>query len=95
VQVDAYHRGVAAILKKIGAGANMCSGHKEYALPAGRKIDPTLDMNEFRQRVSALMRHGGSSDLDSGSGFRRPAYTKTRRPRRLGKTDPNPVAGGC
>ena len=60
VQVDAYHRGVAAILKKIGAGANMCCGHKEYALPAGRKIDPTLDMNEFRQRVSALM--SGTAD---------------------------------
>jgi N-acetylmuramoyl-L-alanine amidase/Putative peptidoglycan binding domain len=52
-QVDAYHRGVAAILKKIAASVNMCCGHKEYA--PERKIDPTLDMNEFRQRVSAIM----------------------------------------
>src|SRR5262245_42022995 len=33
VQLDAYRRGVAAILKKIGANAIMCCGHKEYALP--------------------------------------------------------------
>jgi hypothetical protein len=56
VQLDAYRRGVAALLKKIGAGASMCCGHKEYALPAGRKIDPHFDMVEFRRQVAAIMR---------------------------------------
>ena len=37
VQMDAYKRGVAAILKKIGADASMCAGHKEYALPRGAR----------------------------------------------------------
>jgi len=55
VQMDAYRRGVAAILKKVGADANMCCGHKEYALPPGRKIDPTFDMNTFRFQVAAIM----------------------------------------
>ena len=55
VQVDAYERGVAAILKKIGADANMCCGHKEYALPKGRKPDPTIDMDDFRARVASIM----------------------------------------
>lgn len=55
VQVDAYARGCAAILKHIKAGAIMCAGHKEYALPKGRKIDPNFDMTAFRQRVSAAM----------------------------------------
>ena len=55
VQVDAYRRGAAAILKKIRANAIMCCGHKEYALPQGRKPDPTLDMADFRQQVSAIM----------------------------------------
>jgi hypothetical protein len=55
VQIDAYHRGVAAILNKIGADVIMCCGHKEYALPAGRKVDPTFDMNDFRLRVAAIM----------------------------------------
>ena len=52
IQLDAFHRGVAAILGKIGAGANMCCGHREYALPAGRKIDPTFDMPSFRSEVA-------------------------------------------
>ena len=55
VQMDAYHRGVAAILKHINAGANMCCGHKEYALPAGRKSDPNFDMAVFRNEVAALL----------------------------------------
>jgi hypothetical protein len=53
--MDAYRRGVAAILKKIRANAIMCCGHKEYALPVGRKDDPTFDMDDFRSRVSAIM----------------------------------------
>ncbi len=55
VQMDAYRRGVAAILKKIGASAEMCCGHKEYALPPGRKDDPSFDMNAFRKAVAAIM----------------------------------------
>ena len=55
VQMDAYRRGVAAILKKIGANAIMCCGHKEYALPHGRKDDPSFNMNDFRHRVAAIM----------------------------------------
>jgi hypothetical protein len=55
VQIDAYRRGVAAILKKIAAHAVMCCGHKEYALPAGRKSDPTFDMSDFRLQVAGIM----------------------------------------
>lgn len=55
VQLDAYRRGVAAILKRIGGSAGMCCGHKEYALPAGRKPDPTFDMNAFRSQVAAII----------------------------------------
>jgi hypothetical protein len=55
VQMDAYRRGVAAILKHIGRGAEFCAGHKEYALPKGRKTDPDFDMNAFRSSVAAIM----------------------------------------
>lgn len=55
VQLDAYRRGVAAILTKIKANAIMCCGHKEYALPSGRKPDPTFDMPDFRLQVSMIM----------------------------------------
>jgi GH24 family phage-related lysozyme (muramidase)/peptidoglycan hydrolase-like protein with peptidoglycan-binding domain len=52
IQLEAYQRGVAAILKHIGAGANMCCGHKEFAVPRGRKPDPTFDMAAFRSATS-------------------------------------------
>lgn len=54
-QLDAYVIGVAAILTRIGADSVMVAGHKEYALPRGRKIDPTFDMVEFRQDVENVM----------------------------------------
>jgi peptidoglycan hydrolase-like protein with peptidoglycan-binding domain len=59
IQVDAYARGVAAILRQIGRGVDFCAGHKEYALPAHRKDDPDFDMNALRSAVSAIL--GGSA----------------------------------
>jgi peptidoglycan hydrolase-like protein with peptidoglycan-binding domain len=61
VQLDAYRQGVAAILTKIAENAIMCCGHREYALPVGRKNDPTFDMDEFRRQVAAIM--GGTAPL--------------------------------
>lgn len=57
VQLDAYHRGVAAILKHVGQGVQFCAGHKEYALPPGRKTDPDFDMVAFRAAVSAILQN--------------------------------------
>lgn len=54
-QMFAYASGVAAILKHIGADAVMAVGHKEWALPKGRKVDPTFDMIEFREAVEVHM----------------------------------------
>lgn len=54
-QMDAYKRGCAAILKYIKQPVIMCAGHKEYALPKGRKDDPNFDMKAFRTDVAALM----------------------------------------
>lgn len=53
IQLDAYHRGVAAILKHLGKDPSFCIGHKEYA--PGRKDDPKLNMNDFRTAVAAIM----------------------------------------
>lgn len=55
MQLEAYHHGVAAILKHIGKDAQFCAGHKEYALPPKRKDDPSLDMISFRASVSAIL----------------------------------------
>ena len=74
VQLDAYRRGVAAILKKLRADSIMCCGHKEFALPMGRKVDPTFDMDDFRHKVAAIM--GGTAPLPSWI----PAFDAANRP---------------
>jgi len=51
-QYNAYVRGVSALLGHIKAKPIMAAGHKEYALPHGRKPDPTFDMKKFREDVS-------------------------------------------
>ena len=53
IQLEAYERGVAAILKHLGKDESFCCGHKEYA--PGRKDDPNLDMNVFRAAVKAFL----------------------------------------
>ena len=58
IQIKAYMAGVAAILRHVGKEANACVGHKEYALPAGRKNDPSFDMTQFRSSLSNLMIQG-------------------------------------
>lgn len=56
VQIDAYQRGVAAILKHLGLPSDNCIGHKEWALPKGRKPDPhSIDMRDFRAKVAGFM----------------------------------------
>jgi hypothetical protein len=53
-QLDAYPRGVAALLKNYGLTSARAIGHKEWA--PGRKPDPTgIDMNTFRSQVQAAM----------------------------------------
>jgi hypothetical protein len=56
IQMEAYQHGVAAILKHIGRGADFCAGHKEYALPKGRKPDCSFDMVTFRAVVDSILK---------------------------------------
>lgn len=53
-QLEAFHRGVAAILEHIGKCTNNCIGHKEWA--PFRKSDPNFDMNSFRSDVDRYLR---------------------------------------
>ncbi len=55
IQMDAYRHGVAAILKHIGRGPEFCAGHCDYALPKGRKTDPSFSTDTFRLSVAAIM----------------------------------------
>ncbi|MET0340090.1 MAG: N-acetylmuramoyl-L-alanine amidase [Polyangiales bacterium] len=50
VQMDAYRRGVAALLARLQLSQSACVGHKEYA--RGRKSDPCFDMHHFRAELA-------------------------------------------
>ncbi|MFD7846335.1 N-acetylmuramoyl-L-alanine amidase [Nocardia sp. NPDC059764] len=53
-QLDAYKRGCAAILRRIGRTADDCVAHREYSTEG--KIDPAgIDMAEFRWDVQAFI----------------------------------------
>lgn len=54
-EVDAGVKGVAAILKHIGAPPIMCAGHLEYALPIGRKSDPSFSVGNRDERIKAMV----------------------------------------
>lgn len=55
-QYAAYVRGVAAILRHLGLDHTRVIGHKEWATPRGRKVDPGLiDMDTFRSDVRIAM----------------------------------------
>lgn len=62
-QLDSYARGVAAMLKHMGADDSLAAGHKEWALPVGRKVDPTFDTVAFRERLENLMAVGVAQPL--------------------------------
>ena len=53
VQIDAYAEGVGAILDFLNLPAYCAIGHKEWA--PRRKIDPSFDMNVFREKVGEVM----------------------------------------
>ncbi|MDP4299008.1 peptidoglycan recognition protein family protein [Leptothrix discophora] len=55
VQRDALVRAAATLLQHLGQGPEWLVGHKEYALPAGRKPDPLIDMDHLREDVAACM----------------------------------------
>lgn len=55
VQMEAYKRGVAAILKHIGQSEEFCAAHKEYALPKGRKPDTNFNITNFRSDIAKIL----------------------------------------
>jgi len=77
-----YSRGVAALLRKLGArtAEGWVAGHKEWA--PGRKVDPgNWPMNEFRAEVNRHLR-GGPTEEDFMASLseadQRELLTKTR-----------------
>jgi peptidoglycan hydrolase-like protein with peptidoglycan-binding domain len=77
-QLDAYQRGVAAILKHLKKNSTFCCGHKEYA--PKRKPDPDLNMNKFREAVQAILDGSAPPATIIPSAEPAPAPGQTPRP---------------
>ena len=65
-QMDAYHKLCAELVKHYGLTVSDVQGHKEIAVPAGRKADPNFDMDTFRSNVTKA-RSGGSTSSPAPS----------------------------
>src|SRR5699024_9678783 len=66
-QVDAYAKLCKALIKEFGLSTSRVRGHKEVAVPRGRKPDPTLNMSQFRKKVG-----GAKGGVSSGGGSSNP-----------------------
>ena len=62
-QVDAYAKLCKALCDEFGLSTSRVRGHKEVCSPRGRKIDPTLNMSQFRKKVG-----GAKGGVSSGGG---------------------------
>jgi hypothetical protein len=64
IQLDSARIAAAALLTHLDRDASWLCGHKEYATPPGRKTDPhSLDMNNERARVAALILNEGDDEM--------------------------------
>lgn len=64
-QLDSYKKLCASILRETGRGTEWMAAHREFALPPGRKPDPTgIDMAAFRREVGILIANPGGGDDD-------------------------------
>lgn len=77
-QYDAYVKLCAALREEFKLPVSAVLGHKEIAVPRGRKIDPTFDMGAFRKYVAK------GHYLDGGS--------KPADPKPAGTVKPKPAA---
>jgi hypothetical protein len=57
VQYQSYIRGIKALQAAYGIPTTRVRGHKEVAIPAGRKTDPNFSMVEFRAALVSTRNH--------------------------------------
>ena len=83
-QIDAYAKLCKALCKEFGLSTSRVRGHKEVAVPKGRKPDPSFNMASFRKKVDGAK--GGVSYGGGTSGGSR-SYKSVSYGTTLGKWD--------
>src|SRR5699024_9177846 len=84
-QIDAYAKLCKALCKEFGLSTSRVRGHKEVAVPKGRKPDPSFNMASFRKKDDGAkggVSYGGGTSGGSSRSYKTVAYGKT-----LGKYD--------
>ena len=69
-QIDAYAKLCKALCKEFGLSTSRVRGHKEVAVPKGRKPDPSFNMASFRKKVDGAkggVSYGGGTSGGSSS----------------------------
>ena len=85
-QIEEYAKLCKALCKEFGLSVSRVQGHKEVAVPRGRKPDPNFNMSQFRKKVGGakggVSSGGGTSGGSESRTYKTVAYGKT-----LGKYD--------
>ena len=85
-QIEEYAKLCKALCKEFGLSTSRVQGHKEVAVPRGRKPDPNFNMSQFRKKVGGakggVSSGGGTSGGSTSRTYKTVAYGKT-----LGKYD--------
>ena len=84
-QIEEYAKLCKALCKEFGLSYSRVRGHKEVAVPRGRKPDPNFNMSSFRAKVGGAkggVSSGGGTSGGSSRTYKTVAYWKT-----LGKYD--------
>lgn len=83
-QIEEYAKLCKALCKEFGLPYSRVRGHKEVAVPRGRKPDPNFSMSDFRKKVGGAK--GGVSSGGGTSGGSR-SYKTVSYGKTLGKWD--------
>ena len=84
-QINEYAKLCKALIKEFGLSTSRVRGHKEVAVPRGRKPDPNFNMSQFRKKVGGAkggVSSGGGTSGGSSRSYKTVAYGTT-----LGKYD--------
>lgn len=85
-QIEEYAKLCKALCKEFGLSVSRVQGHKEVAVPRGRKPDPNFNMSSFRAKVGGA-KGGVSSGGGSTGGGSSKKYTVVSKTAPLGLYD--------
>ena len=90
-QIEEYAKLCKALCKEFGLSVSRVQGHKEVAVPRGRKPDPNFNMSQFRKKVGGakcgVSSGGGTSGGGGSKSYESPSAKHAVGSRVMGKYD--------